>query len=337
MSLASAAPHDPRRGPDRDAAHAARRSPRCSYPLASLGRRLRRRGLFEPQTRLGRLTAAAGHAVRRRSSARATPSGAATGRSSRRSATSSRASCATVPPDAGAGSPQLRRVSRAAEGAATRPTVSAICARAFTRLRPRRRDDRRAAPRAAARCSPNLRIGLHEQTRLQPEIRESLDAPDAVGPGPRPRAACARSARPVGRRRARAPSRSRAPPGALGDARAARDWRDMLLEIITSSVMVMSLPGHVLAARRVDPWTSHFARRCGSQRRRSWPRRAGASSRRAGARRHRRARLVGLRPAHALHRPPVPRLSPARGAARAAVHARAGAGVRARRSVAGVV
>ena len=60
--------------------------------------------------------------------------------------------------------PRLRRVHRRVRGAPS-------CGR-------RSRTSRRGAPRASAELIvlANLEIGLHEQTRLQPEIREALDA-----------------------------------------------------------------------------------------------------------------------------------------------------------------
>ena len=80
----------------------------------------------------------------------------------------------------------------------------------------------------------NLEIGLHEQTRLQPEIREALDAPYITkeelgrrlcpGRGPRVQRLAAVVAAPA--------------QGAL--AALAR-------ELITHSLMVLSLPGRVLA------------------------------------------------------------------------------------------
>jgi hypothetical protein len=83
---------------------------------------------------------------------------------------------------------------------------------------------------------------MHEQTRLQPEIRESLDAPYEVAEDLDRRLLLALAPwwrRPV-------PRPIAAPAGALG-GRAQRALADMLREIITRSLMVMSLPGRVLA------------------------------------------------------------------------------------------
>ena len=88
----------------------------------------------------------------------------------------------------------------------------------------------------------NLEIGMHEQTRLQPEIRESLDAPYTVKQDLDRRLSLALM--PWWRRRV--PRVVAAPVGAAG-ARAQRALADMLREIVTRALMVMSLPGRVLA------------------------------------------------------------------------------------------
>jgi hypothetical protein len=83
---------------------------------------------------------------------------------------------------------------------------------------------------------------MHEQTRLQPEIRASLDAPYQVN-------------QDLGRRlvlalapwwRWRVPRVLTGLASALG-VRAQREIADMVREIITRSLMVMSLPGRMLA------------------------------------------------------------------------------------------
>ena len=130
------------------------------HPLRSSGAGCCGAGCFDSASRLGRLHRPAAHAVRRGRAGRATPSRAATARSSRRSATSSRAgSRPRIPP----------RSSRAC-ATATRRTASATCA-------PRSRATRRRSPGPQQLLLANLEIGLHEQTRLQPEICEALDAP----------------------------------------------------------------------------------------------------------------------------------------------------------------
>ena len=89
----------------------------------------------------------------------------------------------------------------------------------------------------------NLEIGLHEQTRLQPEIREAMDAAyttkEDLGrrlcPGRRPRIQ-------------RAAATLAAPAQRALDA--------LAREIITRSLMVLSVPGRILAlgAALDDPY-----------------------------------------------------------------------------------
>jgi hypothetical protein len=98
--------------------------------------------------------------------------------------------------------------------------------------------------RAELALMANLEIGLHEQTRLQPEIREALDAPYITAEdlgrrlcggrgGPRLHHAVGRAAAPVQR-----------PIAELSRA------------AITDSLMVLSLPGRILAlgAHLDDPY-----------------------------------------------------------------------------------
>jgi hypothetical protein len=83
----------------------------------------------------------------------------------------------------------------------------------------------------------NLEIGLHEQTRLQPEIRAALDAPYATKED-------------LIRRLDGAPRNGQ---GALPRPFSAllapvqREMAQVAREVITESFMVLSLPGHVLA------------------------------------------------------------------------------------------
>ena len=91
----------------------------------------------------------------------------------------------------------------------------------------------------------NLEIGMHEQTRLQPEIREALDAPYVTKED-------------LGRRllevlfpsaagwRAGLKRTAAAPIGPIGRG-AQRVAADLAREVITESFMVLSLPGRVLA------------------------------------------------------------------------------------------
>ncbi len=101
-----------------------------------------------------------------------------------------------------------------------------------------------AKTRAELALMANLEIGLHEQTRLQPEIREALDAPYITASelgrrlcggrgGPRLHRAVGRAAAPV-----------------------QRPLERLAREAITDSLMVLSLPGRILAlgAHLDDPY-----------------------------------------------------------------------------------
>jgi hypothetical protein len=228
--------------------------PRFLHPLASLGRVLLRRGLFDPYTRLGRLTAEL-HTpfdVFERTSD-------AVARGNRKVFEEVGLEFARylhhVPPDAGADSPQLRAFLVGLRPGEP-PDGQRYLHQAFTRYaRVAATTDQTA--RAQLLLLANLEIGMHEQTRLQPEIRESLDAPYDVE-------------QDLGRRLLRVlapwwrypvPRVLAKPVGALG-ARAQRGLADMLREIITRSLMVMSLPGRVLylGARMDEPVPAALAK-----------------------------------------------------------------------------
>ena len=212
--------------------------PRFLHPLASLGRVLLRRGLFDPHTRLGRLTAQL-HTpfdVFERTSD-------AVGRGNRKVFEEIGLEFARylheVPSDAGADSPQLHAfLDRLRTGEP--PDGQRYLHQAFTRYaRAAATSDEHA--RAQLLLLANVEIGMHEQTRLQPEICESLDAPYDVKQDLDRRLLLVLAPwwrRPMPRVLTR-------PVGALG-ARAQRGLADMLREIITRSLMVMSLPGRVL-------------------------------------------------------------------------------------------
>jgi hypothetical protein len=214
-----------------------RQGPRFLHPLASLGRVLLRRGLFDPQTRLGRLTAQL-HTpfdVFERTSD-------AVGRGNRKVFEEIGFEFARylhdVPSDAGADSPRLRAFLDGLRPGEP-PDGQRYLSQAFTRYaRAAATTDEHA--RAQLLLLANLEIGMHEQTRLQPEIRESLDAPYDVTQDLDRR--LLRVLAPWWHRPPRALTRL---AGAVG-ARAQRGLADMLREIITRSLMVMSLPGRVL-------------------------------------------------------------------------------------------
>ena len=212
--------------------------PQLLHPWASLGRMLLRHGLFAPDTLLGRLTAQlhtpfdvferTSEAVARGNQKVFEEIGYEFARYLH-----------DVPADAGADSPQLRAfVDGLRDGEP--PDGQRYLRQAFTRYaRVGATSDPGA--RAALILLANLEIGMHEQTRLQPEIRASLDAPYAVGSDldrRLMRVLFPRWRRPV-------PRAVAAPVDAVG-ARAQRQISDMLREIITRSLMVMSLPGRIL-------------------------------------------------------------------------------------------
>ena len=111
----------------------------------------------------------------------------------------------------------------------------------YQRLRFERDPERRAELALLA----NLEIGLHEQTRLQPEILEALDTPSATS-------------RDLGRRALEAlfPSAKRWWPFVRRPAAAAigvwaraiqRASSSLAREAITDSLLILTLPGRVLA------------------------------------------------------------------------------------------
>ena len=201
-------------------------------------RRLLRRGLFQRDTRIGRLTAAlhtpfdaferASDAVARGNLKVFEEIGLEFARYLHE-----------CPPDAPADSPQVERfLDRLRPG--DPPEGQRYLRQAFARYE-RGRLERDPKERAQLAVLANLEIGFHEQTRLQPEIREALDAPYATQEDLGRRALEAvfpSSARwwPVARRPAAA---------AVGvvAAGAQRSASRVAREVITESFMVLSLPG----------------------------------------------------------------------------------------------
>jgi hypothetical protein len=212
------------------------------HPIATLWRRLLRRGLFQPETRTGRLTAEL-H----------TPFDAF----ERASESVARGNLKVFeeiglefarylhecPPDAPADSPPFQRfLDRLRPGDPA--DGQRYLRQAFARYE-RRRLERDPRVRAQLSILANLEIGFHEQTRLQPEIREALDAAYVTQErlGRRALEALFPSAArwwPVVRRPAAA---------AVGvfAARAQRAASGLAREAITDSFTVLSLPGRVLA------------------------------------------------------------------------------------------
>jgi hypothetical protein len=212
------------------------------HPFATLGRSLLRRGLYQPGTRLGRLTSQlhtpfdaferASDAVARGNLRVFDEIGHEFARYLRE-----------CPPDAEPDGPELRRfLEGLREGAP--PEGQGYLRNAFVRYdRQRVEDDPKA--RAELVFLANLEIGLHEQTRLQPEIRAALDAASATGED-------------LGRRVLAAlfPRAVRFVPGPairLAGAAAGRFQsvsNALAREVITECLMVLALPGRVLALGR---------------------------------------------------------------------------------------
>jgi hypothetical protein len=212
------------------------------HPIATLWRRLLRRGLFQGETRIGRLTAAlhtpfdafeyASDAVARGNLKVFEEIGFEFARYLNE-----------CPPDAAPDSPPCQRfLDRLRPG--DPPEGQRYLRQAFARYaRLRLEPDPKA--RVEIGVLANLEIGLHEQTRLQPEIHEALDAAYATQED-------------LGRRALEAlfPSAVRwwsvvrRPATAVVGfvaAAAQRSASRLAREVITASFMVLSLPGRVLA------------------------------------------------------------------------------------------
>jgi hypothetical protein len=212
------------------------------HPVATLWRRLLRRGLFQRGTLVGRLTAEL-H----------TPFDAFELASDRVAHGNLKVFeeiglefaryLHECPPDEPAESPSFERfLDRLRPG--DPPEGQRFLRQAFARWE-RRRFEGDPKVRAELAVLANLEIGFHEQTRLQPEIREALDAAYATHEDLKRRVlqALFPSAErwwPVVRR----PAAAVVGLFAAGVQRAAST---LAREVITDSFMVLSLPGRVLA------------------------------------------------------------------------------------------
>lgn len=211
------------------------------HPIATVWRRLLRRGLFQHETRLGRLTGAlhtpfdaferASDAVARGNLKVFEEIGLEFARYLHE--------CRPGAADPVALERFLDRLE-----AGEPPNGQRYLRQAFARYE-RRRYESDSSVRAQLTVLANLEVGFHEQTRLQPEIREALDAPYATKEdlGRRALEAMFPSAQrwwPVVRR----PAAAVAGVVAAGAQRAASG---LAREAITESFMVMSLPERVLA------------------------------------------------------------------------------------------
>jgi hypothetical protein len=147
------------------------------HPIATLWRRLLRRGLFERKTRLGRLTDELHtpfDAFERASDAVA--------RGNLKVFEEIGLQFAVYlhdcPPDGPAEAPEAERLV-AGLRPGDPPEGQRLLSQAFARYE-RMRFERDPKRRAELALLANLEIGLHEQTRLQPEILEALDAASAT-------------------------------------------------------------------------------------------------------------------------------------------------------------
>jgi hypothetical protein len=217
---------------------------RLLHPIRTLWRRLLRRGLFQGETRIGRLTAEL-H----------TPFDAF----ERASGSVARGNLKVfeeiglefaryleeVPPD-GVESPSFRRfLDRLRPG--DPPDGQRYLREAFERYE-RRRLERDPKARMELAVLANLAIGFHEQTRLQQQIREALDAAYATKEDLGRRAF--EAVFPSGVRLwpvVRRPAEAVVGAVAAGTQRAAGR---LAREVITEALMVLSLPGRVLALSR---------------------------------------------------------------------------------------
>ena len=211
------------------------------HPIATLWRRLLRHGLFQRETRIGRLTAAlhtpfdafecASDAVARGNLKVFEEIGLQFARYLHE-----------CPPD-GAESASFQRFLDGLRPGDP-PEGQRYLRQAFVRYE-RRRLERDPKVRTELAVLANLEIGFHEQTRLQPEIREALDAAYATKED-------------LGRRALEAlfPSAARWWPVVRRPAAAAagvvaggvqRSASRLAREVITEAFMVMSLPERVLA------------------------------------------------------------------------------------------
>jgi hypothetical protein len=211
------------------------------HPVRSLWRWLLRRGLLHPDSRLGRLTAQLHtpfDAFERASDAVA--------RGNRKVFEEIGLEFARylhdVPPDAPPDSPQLRRFLDGLRPGDP-PEGQRYLRQAFARYELRRFE---TAPkeRVELLVLANLETGLHEQTRLQPEIAEAIDAAYVTKEDLGRRLLEVLFPQLAGRRVVGRPAAALL--GALASG-AQHTASELAREVITESFLVLSLPGRVLA------------------------------------------------------------------------------------------
>jgi hypothetical protein len=213
-------------------------------PLAAVSRLLLRKGLFQPETTLGRIVAAIHtpfDAFERASAAVAAGNLAVFAEIGREFARF----LATVPADAAESSPEfLTFVAQLRSGAP--PGGQDYLREAFAYYQ---RQGREVDPSAGAAwvLLGNVKIGLHEQMRLQPQIAAAVDSPltTAVDLGERVLHAWL----PV-RRWPALINRAAVPIARACAARLRREAIAVTQQAITESMMVLSLPTIVLSLGR---------------------------------------------------------------------------------------
>jgi hypothetical protein len=215
------------------------------HPLATSWRRLLRRGLFQPETRIGRLTAEL-H----------TPFDAF----ERASDSVARGNLEVFeeialefaryledcPAEAPVESPEFQRFVERLRPADP-PEGQRYLRQAFARY-VRCRFERDPKTRAELVVLANLEIGLHEQMRLQPQIREALDAAYVTHDDLERRALEALF--PAAARWNSVLQRPVRTAVAVITTGAQRSASKLAREVITESLMVLSFPGRVLALGR---------------------------------------------------------------------------------------
>jgi hypothetical protein len=213
-------------------------------PLAAVSRLLLRKGLFQPETTLGRIVAAIHtpfDAFERASAAVAAGNLAVFAEIGREFARF----LATVPADAAESSPEfLTFVAQLRSGAP--PGGQDYLREAFAHYQRQRREVDPSAG-AAWVLLGNVKIGLHEQMRLQPQIAAAVDSPltTAVDLGERVLHAWL----PV-RRWPALINRAAVPIARACAARLRREAIAVTQQAITESMMVLSLPTIVLSLGR---------------------------------------------------------------------------------------
>jgi hypothetical protein len=222
------------------------------HPVQSLWRHLLRRGLLDPSTRPGRLVAElhtpfdalerASEAVSRGNKKVFEEIGLEFARF-----------LAECPADAAPDAPEVESF-LASLAPGDPPDGQRYLRQAFVRYL-RQANDRGTKAGAELLLTANLEIGLHEQTRLQPEIREALDAAYVTQ-------------RDLGRRvldalLPRGTRARRAVPDPIAAAvlgwtaeRIQRRGSELARGVITRSLMMLSLPGRVLwlGSHLADPY-----------------------------------------------------------------------------------